>query len=127
MDLGGGRGEGKWRAGGGGGEEDEERRRGKEEGWVNVVNDQLDFQHYVCDKKCATMDHEGPSMSVIIYIDHQLTLPLMFTSIPGVEIRRSTQVVRPPHTARCNGARPYWSGYNSSVNMVGTMYTYMAM
>ena len=49
--------------------------------------------HQVCDKKCATMDHEGPSMSVIIYIDHQLTLPLMFISIPGVERRRSTQVV----------------------------------
>ena len=45
------------------------------------------------DKKCATMDHEGPSMSVIIYSDHQLTLFLMFTSIPGVERRRSTQVV----------------------------------
>ena len=49
--------------------------------------------HHVCDKKCATMDHEGPSMSVIIYIDHQLTQPLMFTSIPGEERRRSTQVV----------------------------------
>ena len=53
----------------------------------------LYFQHHVCDKKCATMDHEGPSMSVIIYIDHKITSPLMFTSIPGVERRRSTQVV----------------------------------
>ena len=43
-----------------------------------------------CDKKCATM---GPSMSVIIYIDHQLTSSLTFTSIPGVERRCSTQVV----------------------------------
>ena len=53
----------------------------------------LYFQHYVCDKKSATMDHEGPSMSVIIYIDHQLTQPVKFTSIPGVERRCSTQVV----------------------------------
>ena len=41
----------------------------------------------------TTMDHEGPSMSVIIYIDHQLTQSSMFTSIPGVERRRSIQVV----------------------------------
>ena len=44
-----------------------------------------------------------PSMSVIIYIDHQLTLSLMFASIPGMERRHSTQVVRPPIAARCNG------------------------
>ena len=49
--------------------------------------------HHVSDKKCATMDHEGPSMSVIIYIDHQLTQLLTFTSIPGVERRCSTQVI----------------------------------
>ena len=50
--------------------------------------------HHVCARKCATMGHEGPSMSVIIYIDHQLTSPsLMFPSIPGVERRCSTQVV----------------------------------
>ena len=68
------------------------RRRGHSISLGNS-NSQLDFQHHACDKKCATMDHEGPSMSVIIYIDHQLTLSLMFTSIPEVERRHSTQVV----------------------------------
>ena len=57
-----------------------------------INNYQLDFQHHVYDEKCATMDHEGPSMSAIIYMDHQLTSFLMFTSIPRVERRRSTQV-----------------------------------
>ena len=76
--------------------------------------------HHLCAKKCATMDHEGPSMSVIIYIDHQLTQPLMFTSIPGVERRRFAQVVSSVLAAR-NGVSPFWSGHNSSVNI------YMAM
>ena len=61
--------------------------------YIALAINYLDFQHYVCDKKSATMDHEGPSMSVIIYIDHQLTSLFMFTSIPVVERRRSTQVV----------------------------------
>ena len=50
----------------------------------------------------------------------QLTISLMFTSIPGVGRRCFTQVVLPPSvTARCNGVRPSWSGYNSSINMLG--------
>ena len=81
-------------------------------------NCKLDFQQYACDKKCATMDHEGPSMSVIIYIDHQLTLFLMFISILGEERRHSTQVVQPFNAAMCNVVSPIWSGYNSSANMV---------
>ena len=57
-------------------------------------------------------------------MSHPLTLPpLMFTSIPGVERRCSTQVVRPSLAAKCNGVKLSWSGYNSSVNMVHTMYT----
>ena len=50
---------------------------------------------HVCNMKRAIMDHEGegPSMSVIIFINRQLTLSLMFTSTPGVERRCSTQVV----------------------------------
>ena len=47
----------------------------------------------MCDKKCATKDHEGSLTLVIIDTDHQLTLSLMFTSTPGVERRCSTQVV----------------------------------
>ena len=27
--------------------------------------------YHACHRKCAKMDHEGPSMSVIIYNDHQ--------------------------------------------------------
>ena len=42
------------------------------------------------------------------------------TSTPGVERRCSTIVVSPPHAAMCNGVPPYWKGYNSSINMVGT-------
>ena len=66
-----------------GGKVGEEGRVG-EDGWVRrggVKEEGRDvhFHHHMCDKKCATMDHEGPSMSVIIYIDHQLTSPLMFT------------------------------------------------
>ena len=56
-------------------------------GGVGEEGRDVHFHHHMCDKKCATMDHEGPS---IIYIDHQLTASLMFTSIPGVERRRST-------------------------------------
>ena len=33
------------------------------------------------------------------------------------------QSVLRPMAARCNGVQPSWSGYSSSVNMVGTMYT----
>ena len=98
---GGGGGEGWGRRGGvgeegrgGGGGEGWGRRGGwLEEGKGGEKGRDFYFQHHVCDKKCATMDHEGPSISVIIYIDHQLTLSLMFTSISEVERRRSTQVV----------------------------------
>ena len=85
-----------WRGGVGeegrcwGGGEGRGRRGG---GGVGEEGRHFHFQHHMCDMKCATMDHEGPSMSVIIYIDHQLTLPLMFTSIPVVERIRSTPVV----------------------------------
>ena len=72
-------------------------------GGVGEEGRRFHFQQHMCDKKCATMDHEGPSMSVINYIDHQLTLSLMFTSIPVVDRRRSTQVVCPLLAARCNG------------------------
>ena len=87
----------------GGGGEGWERRGGVGEegrGGVGEQGRDFHFHHHMCDKKCETMDHEGPSMSVI---DHQLTLPLMFTSIPGVERRCSIQVVWPSLTARCNG------------------------
>ena len=83
-----------WKRRGGAGEEGWGRRGGwLEEGKGGEKGRDFYFQHHVCDKKCATMDHEGPSISVIIYIDHQLTLSLMFTSISEVERRRSTQVV----------------------------------
>ena len=52
-----GRGEGRYGRGGerwGGGGVEEEGR-------------DFYFHHHMCDKKCATMDHEGPSMSVIRY------------------------------------------------------------
>ena len=70
---------------GGVGEEGRGGRGGQ--GWgrrggVGEEGRDFHFHNHMCDKKCATMDHEGPSMSVI---DHQLTQPLKFTSIPGVE------------------------------------------
>ena len=68
-------------------------RKDGEEGKGGEEGRDFHFQHRVCDKKCATMDHESPSISFIIYNDHQLTSSLMFTSIPGVERRSSTQVV----------------------------------
>ena len=33
-----------------------------------ITSYQLDFQHYVCNKKCAKMDHEGPSMSELYHL-----------------------------------------------------------
>ena len=79
----------------GGGNRD--KRRGMteswEEGWSQCYFKAKQLFH-LCGKKCTTMGREGPSMSGIIYNDHELTLPpLMFTSIPGVERRCSTQVV----------------------------------
>ena len=54
-------GAGEERRGGGGGE------RWGRRGEVGEEGRDFHFHHHMCDKKCATMDHEGPSMSVIRY------------------------------------------------------------
>ena len=78
---------------------------------------------YTCT--CSTRSATVPiTVHILFYYSvKKLTISIIFTSIPGVERRCFTQFVWPPFVARCNAVLTSWSGYNSSVKMVGTIYT----